>query len=328
MEMHDYVEKLVQYYSNWPDIKIGSSSQTVPDVAEVLKHTQFFDCTQISEYAYHASYKEYAELDIPPSADTILPAPMVGLFLDLGHKKPTRDTHEPDAMLENKGQNLLLCLPLAPKKKGEIITERAAHKNGKPIVGMVEVEDEDEIEFPRLHYKNFAVLSCYLSPNTMPHPIGTIECETIAGIDVSRFLLDINVATQQSKERNDADHTWLRHAATFLHLINKPRFVKKSSPLSRQRRRGLHRGMGFAVDAWHRVSWNVDKPVAAKEPYDTTFHKMPLHFNRGHWKSAKQHHPKSILRNDEWKTWIEGYWAGHPAFGFKKQYWQPKKGAA
>jgi len=55
---------------------------------------------------------------------------------------------------------------------------------------------------------------------------------------------------------------------------------------------------------------------------------MPLHFNRGHWKSAQEQHPKSILRKDEWKTWIEGYWAGHPAFGFKKQYWQPKKGAA
>ena len=28
------------------------------------------------------------------------------------------------------------------------------------------------------------------------------------------------------------------------------------------------RGMGKAVDAWHRVSWNIDKPSAAKEPYD------------------------------------------------------------
>ena len=68
--------------------------------------------------------------------------------------------------------------------------------------------------------------------------------------------------------------------------------------------------------------------VAAKEPYDTTFHKMPLQFNKGHWKKAKEHHPKSILRNGEWKTWIEGYWAGHPGFGFKKQYWKPTKGAA
>ena len=44
----------------------------------------------------------------------------------------------------------------------------------------------------------------------MPHVFenwNNEECETIAGIDVSRFLLDINVATQQSKERNDADHT-------------------------------------------------------------------------------------------------------------------------
>jgi len=326
MEMHDYVEKLVQYYSDWPEVKIGSSSQTVPNLAEALRFTHFFDCTGISEYAYHASYKEYADMDIPPSADTILPAPMVGIFLDLGHKTPLKDTHEPDAMLENKSQNLLLCLPITLKKNGNVMTDRSALQNGKPVIGLT--HDAHDIEYPRLYWKNFVVMSCYLSPNTMPHPIGTIQCETIAGIDVSKFCLDVHTARQYSDERNNADRTWLRHAATFLHLINKPRFVKQTSPLSRQRRRGLHRGMGFAVDAWHRVSWNIDKPVYAKESYDKSFHKMPLHFNRGHWKSAQEHHPKSILRKNEWKTWIEGYWAGHPAFGFKKQYWQPKKGAA
>ena len=50
-------------------------------------------------------------------------------------------------MLENKGQTFAFCLPLTPKRRGEVITERAAQRNGKPIVGMVEVEDEDDIEF-------------------------------------------------------------------------------------------------------------------------------------------------------------------------------------
>lgn len=117
-----------------------------------------------------------------------------------------------------------------------------------------------------------------------------------------------------------------------LRLINNPRLTIKDNALTRQQRRSLSRGMGKAVNAWHKVTWNINEPVKAKKPYDAGFHKMPLHFNRGHWKRAKEHHPKSQQRphalNPEhrnmWWTWIDGYWAGHPAFGFKKQYHAPK----
>jgi hypothetical protein len=122
----------------------------------------------------------------------------------------------------------------------------------------------------------------------------------------------------------------------ILRVINSPRLTDKKPPGTRQQRRRLAMGGGKAVDAWHRVSWNIDKAAIAKEPYDNNFHKMPLHFNRGHWKRALEHHPKSRQRPNAlkpqhrtgWWTWIDGYFAGHPAFGFKKQYWKPTKGAA
>lgn len=122
----------------------------------------------------------------------------------------------------------------------------------------------------------------------------------------------------------------------ILRVINSPRLTDKKPPGTRQQRRRIAMGMGKAVDAWHRVSWNIDKAAIAKEPFDKGFHKMPLHFNRGHWKRALEHHPKSRQRPNAlkpehrtgWWTWIDGYFAGHPAFGFKKQYWKPKKGAA
>ena len=327
IEMHEFVEKLIEYYEAWPPIPVGSSSVTVPQTALALRAAHYYDCTQISEYAYEATYREYQDLQVPPSADTILPNPTVGLFVDLNDR--TAAAHYVDADIKQKRYNLLLLVPNAKKINDELQIETAPTVDGKPFTPGVPYNDLDgEIVKPRLYYKNFVVLSCYLSANTMPHPIGTIECRTVAGIDVSTFNFDVANLEEQDDLRNQADATWLRHTATFLHLINKPRFVKQASPYSRQRRKGFHRGGGFAVDAWHRVSWNVDKPVAAKEPYDTTFHKMPLHFNKGHWKKAKEHHPKSILRNGDWKTWIEGYWAGHPAFGFKKQYWKPTKGAA
>lgn len=118
----------------------------------------------------------------------------------------------------------------------------------------------------------------------------------------------------------------------IIQVINNPRFVVQQPAGKRHERRQAHRGMGKAVDAWHKISWDINKPVVAKKPYDETFHKMPLHYTRGHWRRAKNTDPKSVLRpnalNPEhrkiWWTWIEGFWSGHPAFGIKKSYHAPK----
>jgi hypothetical protein len=142
----------------------------------------------------------------------------------------------------------------------------------------------------------------------------------------------LGLSTEHAQENLDWEKRMIPHVLTTIAAIKNTNFVKFKPAGTRQQRKSMQRGMGKAVDTWHRVTWNIDKPSHAKEPHDKGYHKMPLHWNRGHWKRAKEHHPKSQQRphalNPEhrnmWWTWIDGYWAGHPAFGFKKQYHAPK----
>ena len=132
---------------------------------------------------------------------------------------------------------------------------------------------------------------------------------------------------------SEEEHIEMMCSLAFLVMtINQTRYVMRSPAGTRQQRRNAHRGFGKATDAWTRISWNIDQPVVAKEPYDAGFHKKALHFRRGHWRIAEEHHPKSkrrphalvLIHRARWWTWIEGYWAGHPAFGTQKSYHSPK----
>ena len=141
----------------------------------------------------------------------------------------------------------------------------------------------------------------------------------------------IGLPEEDAQENLKWEKNIIPHVLTTIAAIKNTNFVKYETAGTRQQRKSAHRGMGMAMDAWHRVTWNIDEPKKAKVPYDKGYHKMPLHWNRGHWKRAKEHHPKSQQRphalNPEhrnmWWTWIDGYWAGPPAFGFKKQYHTP-----
>ena len=162
----------------------------------------------------------------------------------------------------------------------------------------------------------------YVDPNDAE--FGTIATIEIGGPNVCK---NISVFDEAQKEAPEIAARIL----TAISLIKNPRFVVRSPAGTRQQRRSMQRGFGKAVDSWHCVSWSVFRPTEAKESRDSTFHKMPLHYCRGHWRKAKEDHPKSRQRHKalneyhrhEWWTWIEGYWRGHPAFGFKKQYHRP-----
>lgn len=293
MHMMEFVNGLVENYKDSPPIPIGSSKKwSVSQLPDFITNSIFIDCTAITDLARETAFEEYADRNTPPNSDVILPAPHVGLFVDISNIEA--NTELPDPKSTNK-KSLLLCVPM----------------------------NED------LPDENFVILNCYLKEDILPRAIGGVKTEVMGGIKVKSFVLDKVTQEESSDYQTSVDSSWVRIVAQLLHLVNKPRFVIKKPFGTRQQRRGLNRGGGFAVDAWHKITWNVDKPVSAKDAYDASYHKLPLHFRRGHWRSSEEDQPKSIQReNGGWYTWIEGYWAGHPAFGFKKSYYSPKKGAA
>lgn len=81
------------------------------------------------------------------------------------------------------------------------------------------------------------------------------------------------------------------------------------------------------MDAWHKIEWNINEPVKAKDDSDRGGWRMPLHYTRGHWRKAQDHWDDVVIRKDgKPYKWIEGFWSGHPAYGVKKSYHAPKLG--
>lgn len=130
----------------------------------------------------------------------------------------------------------------------------------------------------------------------------------------------------------DICHTAVLNFAYLIALINEPRVVRTEPNGSRQQRRCAQRAGGFAVDAWHRVSWDLSKETKVKISRDPNFHKVPFHWRRGHFRRAEQHYKGAIRRadalrpedRDVWWQWIDGHWVGHPAFGIKRSYHAPR----
>lgn len=117
-----------------------------------------------------------------------------------------------------------------------------------------------------------------------------------------------------------------------LSLIGQPRLVKVAPNGTRQQRRADKRGMGQSLDAWHRCSWNIGEDVIAKLSRDPGFHKLPLHYRRGHHRRAESHWTGAYQMpdamnpdlRDKWFQWIPGDWVGHPAFGVKQHVYSPQ----
>lgn len=110
-------------------------------------------------------------------------------------------------------------------------------------------------------------------------------------------------------------------------LINQPRFVVHGEAGTRQMRRQMNRGHGIATNAWHKIQWNLTEPVVEKDKGERGGWHLPLHYTRGHWRRGQSHWDDIVIRRDGLPyKWIEGFWSGHPAYGFKKSYHAPNMG--
>lgn len=115
----------------------------------------------------------------------------------------------------------------------------------------------------------------------------------------------------------------------LLDLIAEPRLTRRAPDGPRQARRAAQRRHGIPADAWTLVTWELGRPVNVKNASETD-DRRPLHYRRGHYRRALPHHEGAVLRRRftdgrlVWVKWIEGYWAGHPAFGVRRSVHAPR----
>ncbi len=110
-------------------------------------------------------------------------------------------------------------------------------------------------------------------------------------------------------------------------LINNPRFVMSTDVGTRAQRKQMKREQDIALEAWHKITWNVNDDTVAMQDGDRGGWHMPLHYTRGHFRKAEPHWENVVWRkNGKPYKWIEGFWSGHPAYGIKKGYHAPTIG--
>lgn len=136
----------------------------------------------------------------------------------------------------------------------------------------------------------------------------------------------IRFAERHTLEQRDATGQDFVNIGGAFSLINQPRFVTKEAAGTRQQRKSARRTEDIAVEAWHRIVWDIDKPVHSKEKGSRNFN-MPYHYTRGHYRKAQPHYKNAEFVYDGWHQWIDGFFSGHPAYGIKKGYHKPMIGA-
>jgi|TARA_R110002126_G_scaffold164447_4_gene312334 hypothetical protein len=115
-------------------------------------------------------------------------------------------------------------------------------------------------------------------------------------------------------------------------ILTNQEITTKSAAGIRQQKKAAAKRHKINPDRWSKICWNVQEPTQQFDKNSDQIIRHPLHFTRGHWRKALESHPKSIQRpsaiNEKnrllWWTWIDGYWSGHPAYGFKKSVYQPE----
>ena len=180
--------------------------------------------------------------------------------------------------------------------------------------------------------RQFSVFVLAENSNPLDGAHGDMDIYKVSRIDAVAGTIDIFKEELVGKDQKLIVYTMSRMICGLLQTINQPRFVVQSKrDVSLIKRQSLKKATGrFTPDSWNMVTWNVDKPVKARDYDEGTGVRQALHFRRGHFRKSEEHweHVRwSEIRN-RWEKYIHGYEAGHPAFGVKKSYHLPRKGEA
>lgn len=146
----------------------------------------------------------------------------------------------------------------------------------------------------------------------------------------------IDLKTKTFMTRPVPDHPEVKltvivaYVLAYVVILTNNKIINIEQITSRNERRFLKTKLKIKCSIG-KIRWNVNHKVSvSKRDSDPLYH-LPLHWRRGYWRKSKENHPKSEQRPNalnphdrlNWWTWVDGYWAGHPAYGFKKSVYQP-----
>lgn len=269
----------------------------------------FFDCTEIAKVAVGDGSFEtemYPDVDVPPSEMARLPSPIT--FLSFEFKKDINGLIHSEALNADRSNwggnykkvefmqcNYLLTGSNLYGRPSEQFSVFNVHLGRQPVwYGFVDLVE-----------KRF-VPPTYLSVfNRMSTKIEFDGCE--------KFYQALNHA--------------LRRVCCLLQIMNTPNFTNSEVTGSRPVRRSIQRSDNIAADRWSKVVWNVGQQSSSAPKDGAEQIHQGLHFRRGHWRKAAEGYKNTVVREGQHYQWIEGYWAGNPAYGFITQTRHPKLSA-
>ena len=155
------------------------------------------------------------------------------------------------------------------------------------------------------------------------------NAQFLGTVDSEKGELELAPIWMDQEHKIAVYEAFLRIVCAALDTLNQPRLVvQKPMPLNFLQKQNFRKSTGsFAPEAWNMVSWNVEEPVVARTYEEGRGGRQALHFRRGHWRKAEEHHKNAQWseKRNRWEKWIAGYTAGDTAFGVKKNYHLPRK---
>ena len=294
-EMLYFVRDAVRHLREAPAMEISDNKvqmidgvrrqATTHDFANTLaRDLQFFDCGELTDYIENNWREMYPDEKVPPSPKVILPAPRVGLY---ANNWPDLDPYT-NELNGSFCEFMFVCTPRLNNGSTTNFSIAVISRN----------VDQNRNDF-------------------VPKLLGTVDSEK--GV----FGVSPKYLEQQKLDRIPQS---LRIVAGYLQTINNPRFVRRGkktfSQMKKQSAKKVLRD--FIAEQWNMVSWNVDKAVDAKNYEEGNGGRQGLHFRRGFFRRGESHWQNVQMIDGVWRQWIEGYEAGHPAFGVKKSYHLPR----
>ena len=272
--------------------------KTSYDVANILaRDTQFFDVSEITEYIDLNIKNMYPYDSVPPDKKVRLPAPITALYTNVYDGK-TQTT-------KNKTELMMLCV-----------------SNSDDGTSFDICTFQRDLSDPEDHSHSPVDVQ-------IPTQLGSIDSNK--GVFI---LKDGTINYEDDMWEQKPSEKWalkdqkiaLRKVAAYLQTINKPRFVKTGKiSYSQTKRLSAKKGLKrFIADQWNMVAWNVDEPVEAKSYEEGRGGRQALHYRRGFYRRALPHWEGAEIIDGLWRIYIEGYEAGHPAFGVLKSYHLPR----